>query len=144
MELSVWLQIINVVLCGCWSVLELRIIKCKSTESCLRTSFMSDMWMTCFPPRPLLWLVISSTRRSPKKHKLNALANIVDSYTDVQTKYDLLFYIAYMSHTGLSASTITTYISGISTMHKLNDHTDNTKSFLATKILEGPFCMFST
>jgi hypothetical protein len=33
--------------------------------------------------------------------------------------YDLLFYIAYMSHTGLSASTITTYISGISTMHKL-------------------------
>jgi hypothetical protein len=50
---------------------------------------------------------------------------------------DLLFYIAYMSHTGLSASTITTYISGISTMHKLNGHTDNTKSFLVTKILEG-------
>jgi hypothetical protein len=42
--------------------------------------------MTCFPARPLLWLVISPTRRSPKKHKLNALANIVDSYTDVQTK----------------------------------------------------------
>jgi hypothetical protein len=38
-----------------------------------------------------------------------------------------------MSHTGLSASTITTYISGISTMHKLNGHTDNTKSFLVTK-----------
>jgi site-specific recombinase XerD len=36
--------------------------------------------------------------------------------------YDLLFYIAYMSHTGLSASTITTYISGISTMHKSNGH----------------------
>jgi hypothetical protein len=103
MELSVWLQIINVVLCECWSVLELRIIKCKSTESCLRTSFMSDMWMTCFPARPLLWLVISP----------------------------------YMSHTGLSASTITTYISGISTMHKLNGQTDNTKSFLVTKILEG-------
>jgi hypothetical protein len=51
--------------------------------------------------------------------------------------YDLLFCIAYMSHTGLSASTITTYISGISTMHKLNGHTDNTKSFLVTKILEG-------
>ena len=51
--------------------------------------------------------------------------------------YDLLFYIAYMSHTGLSASTITTYISGISTMHILNGHTDNTKSFLVTKILEG-------
>ena len=51
--------------------------------------------------------------------------------------YDLLFYIAYMSHTGLSASIITTYISGISTMHKLNGHTDNTKSFLVTKILEG-------
>jgi hypothetical protein len=98
MELSVWLQIINVVLCECWSVLELRIIKCKSTESCLWTSFMSDMWMTCFPARPLLWLVISPTRRSPKKHKLNALANIVD---------------------------------------KLNGHTDNTKSFLVTKILEG-------
>ena len=51
--------------------------------------------------------------------------------------YDLLFYIAYMSHTGLSASTITTYISGINTMHKLNGQTDNTKSFLGTKILEG-------
>jgi hypothetical protein len=123
MELSVWLQIINVVLCECWSVLELRIIKCKSTESCLWTSFMLDMWMTCFPARPLLWLVISPTRRSPKKHKAPL--------------YDLLFYIAYMSHTGLSASTITTYISGISTMHKVNGHTDNTKSFLVTKILEG-------
>ncbi len=51
--------------------------------------------------------------------------------------YDLLFYIAYMSHTGLSASTITIYISGISTMHKLNGQTDNTKSFLVTKILKG-------
>ena len=51
--------------------------------------------------------------------------------------YDLLFYIAYMSHTGLSASIITTYIYGISTMHKLNGHTDNMKSFLVTKILEG-------
>ena len=50
---------------------------------------------------------------------------------------DLLFYIAYMSHTGLSVSTITTYISGISTMHKLNGQTDNTKSFLVTNILEG-------
>lgn len=34
--------------------------------------------------------------------------------------YDLLFYIAYMSHSGLTTSTITTYISGISTMYKLN------------------------
>jgi hypothetical protein len=40
-----------------------------------------------------------------------------------------------MSHTGLSASSITTYISGISTMHKLNGQTDNTKSFLVTNIL---------
>jgi hypothetical protein len=48
--------------------------------------------------------------------------------------YDLLFCIAYMSHTGLSASTITTYISGISTMHKLNSHTDNTKSFLEIRL----------
>ena len=51
--------------------------------------------------------------------------------------YDLLFYIAYMSHTGLSASTITAYISGIRTMHKLNGQTDNMKSFLVSKILEG-------
>jgi hypothetical protein len=58
-------------------------------------------------------------------------------YTWPATLYDLLFYIAYMSHTGLSASTITTYIPGISTMHKLNGQTDNTKSFLVTKILEG-------
>jgi hypothetical protein len=58
---------------------------------------------------PLLWLVISPKRRSPKKHKLNALANIVDSYTDVQTKE----------------------------RDWINGHTDNTKSFLVTKILEG-------
>jgi site-specific recombinase XerD len=77
--------------------------------------------------------------------------------------YDLLFYIAYMSHTGLSASTITAYISGIRTMHKLNGQTDNMKSFLVTNHIEGwakyllnysicemiekirlPFCMFST
>jgi hypothetical protein len=105
--------------------------------------------MACFPARPYLWLVISPTRRSPKKHKLNALANIVDSYTDVQTKgsdwinrFNKFIETgrrksAFMSHTGLSASTITTYISGISTMQKLNGQTDNTKSFLVTKILEG-------
>ena len=57
--------------------------------------------------------------------------------------YDLLFYIAYMSHTGLSASTITTYISGISTMHTLNGHTDNTKSFLVKTINSiAPLCLY--
>jgi hypothetical protein len=49
--------------------------------------------------------------------------------------YDLLFYIAYMSHTGLSASTITTYISGISTMHKLNGHTVSQRSLVCGQVL---------
>jgi hypothetical protein len=71
----------------------------------------------------------------------------MDSYTDVQTKgSDWINRFNKFIETGrrksafgecLSASTITTYISGISTMHKLNGHTDNTKSFLVTKILEG-------
>ena len=51
--------------------------------------------------------------------------------------YDLLFYIAYMSHTGLSASTITTYISGISTMHKCPVHL--LKGYLEVRQLDSNF-----
>jgi hypothetical protein len=34
--------------------------------------------------------------------------------------------IAYLSHMGMSASTVATYISGLSHYHKLNDLQDNT------------------
>jgi hypothetical protein len=62
-------------------------------------------------------LAVESFQSFPK------LYNLQDTWP--APLYDLLFYIAYMSHTGLLASTITTYISGISAMHKLNGHTDN-------------------
>jgi len=48
-----------------------------------------------------------------------------------------MYYIAYLSYTGLSASTILTYISGLSYTHKLHSLEDNTKSFLVGKLLEG-------
>jgi hypothetical protein len=50
---------------------------------------------------------------------------------------DVMYYIAYLSYTGLSASTILTYISGLSYTHKLHSLEDNTKSFLVGKLLEG-------
>jgi hypothetical protein len=44
---------------------------------------------------------------------------------------DVMYYIAYLSlNTGLSFSTILTYISGLSYTHKLHSLEDNTKSFL--------------
>lgn len=45
--------------------------------------------------------------------------------------------IAYLSHKGMSASTVATYISGLSHYHKLNDLQDNTQSFIIKKLLEG-------
>lgn len=50
---------------------------------------------------------------------------------------DLIFYIAFLSFKGLSASTVLTYMSGISYQHKIQDLTDSTKSFLVGKTLEG-------
>jgi hypothetical protein len=50
---------------------------------------------------------------------------------------DVMYYIAYLSYTGLSASTILTYISGLSYTHKLHSLEDNTKSFLVGKLLAG-------
>ncbi|VDI71062.1 Hypothetical predicted protein [Mytilus galloprovincialis] len=49
---------------------------------------------------------------------------------------DLIFYIAFLSFKGLSASTVLTYMSGISYQHKIQDLTDSTKSFLVGKTLE--------
>ena len=43
---------------------------------------------------------------------------------------DAMYYITYLSYTGLSAYTILTYISGLSYTHKLHSLEDNTKSFL--------------
>ena len=46
-----------------------------------------------------------------------------------------MYYIAYLSYTGLSASRILTYISGMSYTHKLHSLEDNTKSFLVGETL---------
>ena len=50
---------------------------------------------------------------------------------------EIINYIAYLSYTGLSSSTISTYISGISYAHKIRGLTDSTNSFLVTNMLEG-------
>ena len=50
---------------------------------------------------------------------------------------EIINCIAYLSYTGLSSSTISTYISGISCVHKIRGLTDSTNSFLVTKMLEG-------
>jgi hypothetical protein len=47
------------------------------------------------------------------------------------------FIYAYLSCTGFSSSTVTTYISAISHFHKLNGFYDHTKSFLVIKAVEG-------
>lgn len=51
--------------------------------------------------------------------------------------YDIMSYIAYLSYSGIATSTVTTYISGISHMHKMYNLSDNTESFLVGKMLEG-------
>ena len=50
---------------------------------------------------------------------------------------DAMYYITYLSYTGLSAYTILTYISGLSYTHKLHSLEDNAKSFLVGKLLAG-------
>ena len=46
-------------------------------------------------------------------------------------------FIAYLSYKGFSASTVSTYISGLAHTHKINNVTDNTKSFIICKMIEG-------
>ena len=50
---------------------------------------------------------------------------------------DILFYIAYLSHTNHSPSTVVTYISGLSHFHKLHNFPDNTQVFVVGKMIEG-------
>lgn len=49
----------------------------------------------------------------------------------------LQHYIAYLSRTGISAATATTYLSGISHAHKIRNLFDHSKSFLVSKMIEG-------
>jgi hypothetical protein len=46
-------------------------------------------------------------------------------------------YISYLSLAGFSVSTITTYISAVSYVHKIRHITDTTKCFILTKMMEG-------
>jgi hypothetical protein len=46
-------------------------------------------------------------------------------------------FIAYLSYKGLTASTVSTYISGLSHVHKMKGLHDSTKLFLISKMLEG-------
>jgi hypothetical protein len=48
---------------------------------------------------------------------------------------DILFYIAYLSHTNHSPSTVVTYISGLSHFHKLHNFPDNTQVFVVGKTI---------
>lgn len=50
---------------------------------------------------------------------------------------DLLLFIAYCTHQGLSASSVSTYMSGIGYAHKIRGFSDPTKSFLVNKAVEG-------
>ena len=82
---------------------------------------------------------LSMSTNSWKTHK-----TAVDSFNCLRISYgfdDILpatvDHIAYLSHKGLAASTVSTYISGLSHAHKINDLIDNTKSFIISKLLEG-------
>ena len=50
---------------------------------------------------------------------------------------DILFYIACLSHTNHSSSTVVTNISGLSHFHKLHNFPDNTQVFVVGKMMEG-------
>ena len=49
----------------------------------------------------------------------------------------LALFIAYLSHKGMASSSVITYISGLSHMHKFNNWIDNTQCFLISKMLLG-------
>ena len=50
---------------------------------------------------------------------------------------ELMNYIAYLSYSGLSSSTIVTYISGVSHTHKCLGLEDTTKCFHVSNLLQG-------
>lgn len=50
---------------------------------------------------------------------------------------DLLNFVAYLMLQGISASSVSTYMSGIAHAHKISSLNDPTKSFLVFKVLEG-------
>lgn len=50
---------------------------------------------------------------------------------------DLILFIAYLKNKSFVASTISTYISAISFLHKINQKADPTNSFLVEKILQA-------
>ena len=51
------------------------------------------------------------------------------------TTTQLLTYLSYLSLKGLAPSTITTYISAVSYVHKMNSLPDPTNSFVIQKVL---------
>ncbi|XP_076099825.1 integrase/recombinase xerD homolog, partial [Mytilus galloprovincialis] len=51
--------------------------------------------------------------------------------------HDITNYIAYMSFTGTAASTVKSYISGLSFFSKINNYTDCFNTFVVRKLLEG-------
>lgn len=46
---------------------------------------------------------------------------------------ELAKYVAYLSCQGLTVTTVSTYLSGLSFAHKINDLEDHTKSFIIKK-----------
>lgn len=50
---------------------------------------------------------------------------------------DLIYYIANMSKSGFSHSTVSCYLSGLSHYHKLNEFQDNTQRFIVKKLVDG-------
>lgn len=91
-------------------------------DSLLKSSLASNTWKT-----------YNSAVDSFKRFRLSY--NLHDVWP--APLYDIIKYIAYLSHTGISASTATTYVSGLSHFHKLYNLEDNTKSFFVSKLLEG-------
>ena len=49
----------------------------------------------------------------------------------------LLNFVAFMSLEGATYHTVSLYIAGLSYYHKIRGLTDNTKSFIVSKTLEG-------
>lgn len=72
----------------------------------------------------------------------------IDSFENFRRKFHLpsiwpapidhiTHFIAFLSYRGLAASTVSSYISGLSHRHKMNDYIDSTKSFIVSKMIEG-------
>jgi hypothetical protein len=52
-------------------------------------------------------------------------------------RYMYMHIVAYLSYKGHTAFTVSTYISGLSHVYKMNGLHDSTKFFLISKMLEG-------